>query len=424
MGTDGDPRHYGNSEEKLAGEASGEKRPRLSKCILKRADPTKKSVLRKWKQPKVNGEETKGGVRVRFFEGDTEREQKEMQPSEPTPVSRRQRRRLVSHLLQRNVAQAAALQSRGLVDQQIGQPSSSSNSHSQFANYDKLTGLREEVGKEGGGASAGKASIEQVKLEMQSTQCARKKEDEQVGGKEVGTAGKRENTIGEVKEEAEKEENDLRQVGEHDVKEEVKENANLHAKEEMRQTLPMRHESMLSHEMVCKRKADSNSHSMQGEDGADGGVYRGVALIKEGKALVQDEMLDEAYEKYVRGLESLLQLDRRDPRVAEDVNEAEQLNEELEGNAGNQHETCSGRGRTSSCTRGGRRPYSNRQRCRQHHKHRPCNPGDEKHSPPLQNMSGEDIVVGENARKVCLQSHETEQIRRSRVCLIARKNII
>jgi len=357
-------------------------------------------------------------------EGDTESEQKEMQPSEATPISIHQRRRLVSHLALRNASQAAALRSSVLADQQIGQPPSSSNSYSQFANDDELTGLRGEVGKEGAGANTGNTPIEQVKLEMQSTQYAQKKEDEQVGGKEVGMeAGKRENTVGEVKEEAEKEESDLRQEGEHDVKEEVKENANLHAKEEMRQTLPMRHESMISHEMVCKRKADSNSHSMQGEDGADGGVYRGVALIKEGKALVQDEMLDEAYEKYVRGLESLLQLDRRGPRVAEDVNEAERLNEELEGNAGNQHETCSGRGRTSSCTRGGLRPYSNRQRCRQHHRHRPSNPGDEKHSPPLQNMSGEDIIVGENARKVCLQSHEAEQLRRSRVCLIARKNI-
>jgi len=207
------------------------------------------------------------------------------------------------------------------------------------------------------------------------------------------------------------------------VKEEVKENANLDVKEEVKQNLLMRHESMSSHEMVCKRKVDSNSQSMHGEDGADGGVYRGVALIKEGKALVQDEMLDEAYEKYVRGLESLLQLDRRDPRVAEYVNQAERLNDELEGNTGNQHETCSGRGRTSSCTRGGRRPLSNRQRCRHLHRHRPCNPGEKKRSPPLQNMSGEDIIVGENARKVCLQSHEAEQLRRSRVCLIARKNI-
>lgn len=45
-------------------------------------------------------------------------------------------------------------------------------------------------------------------------------------------------------------------------------------------------------------------------------LQAGMAFIQEGRALAEDELLEEAYQKYVEGLELIMPLDKSDPSVA------------------------------------------------------------------------------------------------------------
>jgi len=91
------------------------------------------------------------------------------------------------------------------------------------------------------------------------------------------------------------------------------------------------------HHAGAAAEAASGETSAQGEALVKSEIAQGMVLLREGRALAEDELLQEAYEKYVRGLQLLLRLDRKDPRVlalqpevAKFVDEAEKLRDQLD----------------------------------------------------------------------------------------------
>merc|ERR1712137_94762 len=175
-------------------------------------------------------------------------------------------------------------------------------------------------------------------------------------------------------------------------------------------------------------------------------ISHGLALVKEGRALAQDEMLDEAYEKYIKGLESLLQLDRRESQVAilqgkiaQYVTEAERLKDviEAEADAASHDEGCRSRVRARTRTRSNKRRHHRHKR-----RHRMCADralrplllprrrnrnvvlNDKRGNSSEQSLGWENAGTGDADREVCLQSDDEDHLGHSRVCLIARKDIV